>query len=76
MKSAQQAEHDDNLRLRRSEQALAAYREQESAARRALNDAMASTKRAKEKHEALFAECEKRACERRKAGLIEVTAGY
>lgn len=76
MNSAQQAEHDDNLRLRRSEQALAAYREQENAARRALNEAIEATKRAKEKYEALFAECEKRACERRRSGQIECVAGY
>lgn len=76
MSAPNKAEHDDSLRLRRSEQALAAYREQESNARRALNDAVTSTKRAKEKHEALFAECEKRACERRKSGQIENSCQY
>ena len=76
MTTAQQAEHDDNLRLRRSEQAVAAYREQENNARCALAEATASTKRAKEKHDALFAECEKRACARRNSGQIETSSPY
>lgn len=76
MSYAQQAEHDDNLRLRRAEQALAAYREQENQARRALYEATESTKRAKEKYEALFMECEQCACARRDAGLIPNSAHY
>lgn len=74
--SAMKAEQDDSLRLRRAEQALAAYRQQENDARRALADAVAATKRAKEKYEALFAECEQRAGERRRSGLIVNSSCY
>ena len=76
MSSAHAAEAEDNLRLKRAHEALAHYRLKEGEARRALADAEGSTKRAKEKLDTLFVECEKRACERRKSGQIEVNSGY
>lgn len=69
-------EEEDNLRIRKANEFLAHCREVENEARRELMRAIEQTKRAKEKYEALFAECETRACARRKAGLIEVNPGY
>lgn len=70
------AEEEDSLRLRKADEFLVHCREVENEARRELTLAIEQTKRAKEKYEALFAECETRACARRKAGLIEVNPGY
>lgn len=61
------SEAEDNLRLRRASEALAYYREAENQVRRDLAGAVEQTKRAKEKYEAMFAECEARAVARRKA---------
>ncbi len=66
------AEQEDNLRLRKAAEFIGSCREKEACARRALADAERTTKRAREKYEVLFVECEQRAVARRKAGLIEV----
>ncbi len=74
--TAQESEDADNLRLRRAAEFVAHCRESENQVRKELHEATEQTKRAKEKHETLFAECEARACARRKAGLIIVNHGY
>lgn len=71
-----ESEQRDNLLLRRAQEFLEHCREAENQARRELAGAIEQNKRAKEKYEALFAECEGRACARRKAGLITVNPGY
>ena len=76
MNTAIQAESQDTEMLRNAEKALEYARQKESEARAALRDATATTKTLKEKYERQFAECEQRAIARRKAGLIEVGAGY
>lgn len=62
-------EQEDKFRLRKAAEHLTFCREQETQARRALVTACESTKRAKEKHDSLFIECENRACERIKASF-------
>ncbi len=74
--TALQQEAADNLRLKKANEAVEYYRQQEAEALRQLASVRASLKNACEKHEALFIECEKRAGERRKAGLIEVSSCY
>lgn len=74
--SAQQAEQQDNDRLRKARESVEYAKNKANEARRALADAVESEKRAKEKFNALFEECEKRAGERRKAGLIENSRNY
>ena len=74
--TAIQSEQEDNIRLRKAEEFVAHCREMEKAARLALIDAERQTKRARERREELFAECEARACARRKAGLIENSSCY
>ena len=76
MSYAQQAEDADNLRLKRSQEALDHYRQKENEARRELASCVELTAKARAKHAALFIECEKRAGERRKAGLIENSSCY
>lgn len=70
------AEAEDNLRLKRAQEQITYCREKENEARRLLAEATESSKRAKEKYEALFAECEKRAVARRKSGQIIVSPSY
>jgi hypothetical protein len=70
------SEQEDNLRLKKAQEHVAYCRSAEAEARAALASAVESTKRAKEKHEALFAECEKRAVARRKSGQVIVNPGY
>lgn len=74
--STNKAEQDDNFRLAKAKEHLAFCREAETQARAALASAIESSKRAKEKFETLFDECEKRAVARRKAGQIIVNPGY
>lgn len=74
--NAMKAEQEDNARLRKSEDAINYYRQKEADALRELASVRASLKSAREKHEALFAECQKRACDRRDTGLIVNVAGY
>lgn len=76
MNSAQTAEEEDNFRLRKASEFLAYCREKENQARRDLGQAVETTKRAKEKHETIFAECQARAVERRKSGQIINNPGY
>ena len=76
MNHAQHAENQDSARLRKSEEAINYYRQKEAEALRELAIIRASLKSSREKHEALFAECQKRACDRRDAGLIVNTVGY
>ena len=54
-------------RLRRAKESLATARDNEATARKAYNDAMESTKRAKEKYEELFTAEEQAEMKRRKA---------
>ena len=74
--TALQSEAEDNARLRKASESVEYYKQAEGNALRALADARSSLARAREKYAALFAECEKRAGERRKSGQIENTAGY
>lgn len=53
-------ETEDQTRVRRASEALAACRERENEARKALASAVESTKRAKERHEELFLAAEQR----------------
>lgn len=76
MNNAKQLEEQDNEMLRKSEVALEYARQKESEARRALIEATKTVKTLKQKYERQFAECEERACQRRRKGLIEVNAGY
>lgn len=63
-------EAEDNFRLKKAAEFLAHCRERENQARKALASAAESTRRAKEKHDALFIECEAQACERRKREVL------
>jgi hypothetical protein len=74
--SALKAEQDDNARLRKSSEAVEYYRQKEGEALRELASVREQLKRARDKHFGLFDECEKRACARRAAGLIEVSSEY
>ena len=69
-------EHDDNFRLTKAKQHLEYTRSAEVAAIKSLNDAREASKRAKEKYEALFTECEQRAVARRKSGKVIVSSQY
>ncbi len=71
--TAHESEKEDNIRLRKAAEFITHCREDENRLRVELTQAIERSKRAKEKHETLFAECEKRAVERRKAGLIQAT---
>lgn len=57
-------ETENEIRLRRAKEFLTTSREQENQARITLARAAEQTKRAKEKYETLFSECEKQAAER------------
>lgn len=70
------AEQEDQDRVRKANEFLTYCREAEDQARNSLYQATTRTKRAKEKFEQIFAECEARMVARRKAGLVTVTAGY
>lgn len=59
-------ETENQLRLRRAKEALAGYREAESQARKALNQAIEATKRMKERYEELFQQEERTQYELRK----------
>jgi len=59
-------ETETQIRLRRAKEALENSRAAETAARKALAEAVESTKRAKEKYEALFLANEAEECDRRK----------
>lgn len=61
------AEDEYNFRLRKAVDFLAHCREVEAQARREVTRAAEQTKRAKEKYETLFIECEQREVARRKA---------
>ncbi len=66
-------ETDNQIRLRRAAESLIAARAAEAAARRALNEAIEATKRAKEKHEELFIAEEKAEVTRRKGAYDHCT---
>lgn len=74
--SALQEEIDDNFRVRKAQEYLAHCREGENELRRRLAEAVEATKRAKEKYENLFMDCEARAAKRRKDGRVEQVSGY
>lgn len=74
--NANSLEQEDNFRLRKADEFLTHCREAESQARIDLARAIEQTKFARNRHETLFAECERRAVARRKAGLIAVNPGY
>jgi hypothetical protein len=61
------SEEEDKLRLRKAQEFLTHCRETENQARIALASAVESTKRAKEKYEDLFTQCEARASARIRA---------
>lgn len=61
------AESDDIFRLKKAAEFLASCKQKEGQARCALFEAQSDTRRAKEKYETLFLECEKRALERNKS---------
>lgn len=58
-------ETENQTRLRRAKESLATSREVEAAARKALADAVESTRKAKERYEELFAKEEQAECNRR-----------
>ena len=66
-------ETENQTRLRRAKESLAAYRDAENEARKALTEAMESTKRAKEKYEELFMAEEQSERSRRIAGYRHAT---
>lgn len=76
MSAIPQSEQEDNFRLHKAKEHVAFCRNAETEARAALNAAIESTKRAKEKYETLFSECEQRAVARRKSGQVIVNPGY
>lgn len=69
-------EQDDNFCLKKALDHVAFCRTAESEARAKLFASVEGTKRAKEKYEALFAQCEERAVARRKSGQVVVNPGY
>lgn len=74
--TALQSEQEDNFRLHNRQAHLDFCRNAENEARIALARAVEATRRAKEKHEAMFEECQNRAVARRKSGQIIVNPGY
>lgn len=69
-------ETDTEIRLRRAAEALANCRDAENRLRRELASAVESTKRAKEKHEALFIQNDKEHGDLRAAGKEPYCIGY
>lgn len=65
---------EDAFRLRKAAEFLAHCRDAENQARWELAQAVDQTKRAKEKHDALFLECEARAVARIKAGFVSAVS--
>ena len=68
--SAQNAEQLDNQKLARANEAIEYYKEKETEALKSLAEIRKSLAVAREKHEALFRECESNAVARRKAGFF------
>jgi len=66
-------ETENQSRLRQVKESLAAYRSAESQARKALADAVESTKRCKERYEELFIAEDLAECARRKASYRHQT---
>lgn len=66
-------ETENQIRLRRAKEILATNRAMENEARKALADAIESSKRAKERYEELFAAEEKAEFARRKASYLHCT---
>lgn len=71
-----QAEQEDNFRLKKAREFLAHCRTKENEARVTLAQAVESSKRAKERFESLFVECDRRAVERRERGEVFNNPGY
>ena len=69
-------EEEDNFRRRKALEFIAHCKTEEDQARVALAQAVERTKRAREKYETLFHECEARAVARRKSGQIITNTGY
>ncbi len=74
--TATQQEASDALRLKKADESAEYYRQQEAEALRQLASVRNSLKIAREKREEIFMQNEKRAGERRKSGLIEVSSCY
>jgi hypothetical protein len=74
--TATEAEAHDAEREKKAREALEHARNAESEARRALAEAVKTTATIKRRYEEIFEETQRRMCERRKSGLIEVCAGY
>lgn len=66
-------ETEDQTRLRRAKEAVAACRDTEDEARKALAAAVESTKRSKDKYEELFLASEKREATRLRAIYLHCT---
>lgn len=66
-------ETEDQTRLRRAKEALAAYKLSEEEARKALAAAVEATKRAREKYEELFLAVENREAARLRASYNHCT---
>lgn len=69
-------EASDTMRIKKSAEYVQHCRKVMADAMKALNDARNDLDRARQKHEQLFIDCEKRAVQRRKRGQIQVSAGY
>ena len=63
-------ETENEIRLRHAKEALAAARDRESIARRALAEATESVKAAKERYEDLFMAVERAEAARRKSSML------
>jgi hypothetical protein len=74
--TALESETEDNNRLRKAAEAVEHFKQAEAEALRALASVRSSLTTARRREAELFAECEKRACERRKSGQIENVVSY
>lgn len=74
--TAIQQEAADSLRLKKADEAIEYFRQQEADAIRELNSVRESLRRAREKRNELFQQNEERAGQRRRAGLIEISSCY
>ena len=74
--TALQDEQNDKELVRQADEALKYAMQKENEARQALAQAIETTKTIRRKRDAAWQNAEARAVARRKAGLIEVVAGY
>jgi hypothetical protein len=74
--TALEADKHDIEREKKAREALEYARNAENEAVRKLAEAVKTTATIKRRYEEIFEETQRRMCERRKSGLIEVCAGY